>query len=171
MTIFETPDGHLWSEPWSPYTAHYVLDRDELRNMIEDSSNVWTTGFPAIDKRANIAMGYNYKFSGNQMSNPFGAKGWQSRALVPISRDCKVELPGGIVRHMPSKYAKSTKLITNNDCIEGGPQRWGPGSKWNSGNNLDCKWGQIPLNRVFLCSSDDVHPINLPLWPEGAKTF
>jgi len=161
--VFKTPDGQLWSEPLSPYTAQYVLDRDELRNMIEDTSNVWTTGFPAIDKRANIAMGYNYKFSGNQMSNPFGAKGWQSRALVPISGDCKVEQPGGIVRHMPSKYAKSTKLITNNDCIYGGPER----KKWGPGSNLDCTYGQIPLSRVFLCH--EVEPKILPVWPEGAK--
>jgi len=170
MLVFETPDGLLWSEPSSPYTAHYVLDRDELRKMIEDKSKIWLTGFPAIDKRANIAMGYNFKYSGSLISNPFGAKGWQSRALVPISRDCKVEQTGGIVRHLPSKYAKGTTLITNNDCIEGGPQRWGPNSIWSSGSNLDCKWGRISLNRVFLCSGD-VHPLDLPEWPQGAKTY
>lgn len=173
MIVFETPGGHLWSEPWSPYSAHYVLDQDELRGMINDSSNVWSTGFPAIDNRENIALGYNYKFSGSQESNPFGARGWQSRALVPISSDCTVEHPGGIVRHLPSKYAKSTSLVTNNDCIEGGPRRWGLGSKWGpdsffgSGINLDCRYGRIPLTRVFLC--DKIKPIPLPLWPEGAK--
>jgi hypothetical protein len=135
--------------------------------MIEDTSHVWITGFPAIDTRENIAMGYNYKFSGNQESNPYGARGWQSRALVPISRDCKVKLSGGIVRHLPSKYAKSTTLITNNDCIEGGPDRWGINSKWGSGKNIDCKYGRVSLSRVFL--NDDVLVIPLPLWPEGAK--
>ena len=173
MAIFETPDGHLWAEPWSPYTAHFVLDQNQIRKMINDSSKVYSLGFPAIDNREKIAMGYNYKFSGSQNSNPFGARGWQSRALVPISRDCKVEQSGGIVRHLPSKYAKSTKIITNNDCIEGGPKRWGLGSKWGpdslfgSGSNLDCGYGRIPLSRVFLC--DKIKPIPLPLWPEGAK--
>lgn len=162
-TVFETPDGLLWAEPLSPYTAHYVLDRSELRKMIEDTSHVWITGFPAIDTRANVAMGYNYKFSGNQESNPFGARGWQSRALVPISGDCKVKQPGGIVRHLPSKYAKSTTLITNNDCIYGGPER----KNWGSGSNLNCKYGQIALSRVFLCHN--VEPKQLPLWPEGAS--
>lgn len=161
-TVFETPDGHLWSEPLSPYTAHYVLDRDELQMMIDDET-VWSLGFPDIDARANIAMGYNYKYSGNTSSNPFGARGWQSRALVPISRDCKVEQPGGIVRHLPSKYAKSTKIITNNDCIYGGPER----NKWGSGSNLECTYGRIPLSRVFLCH--EVEPEVLPVWPEGAK--
>lgn len=162
-TVFETPDGLLWAEPLSPYTAHYVLDRDELRAMIEDKSHVWISGFPAIDTRANIAMGYNYKFSGSQESNPYGVRGWQSRSLVPISRDCQVKQPGGIVRHLPSKYAKSTSLITNNDCIEGGPER----NKWGSGSNLDCRYGQISLSRVFLCRN--IEPIHLPIWPEGAK--
>ena len=161
-TVFKTPDGHLWSEPWSPYSAHYVLDFDELRMMIEDKS-VWLSGFPAIDARANIAMGYNFKYSGNLSSNPFGARGWQSRALVPISSDCKVEQPGGIVRHLPSKYAKATSLITNNDCINGGPER----NKWGSGSNHVCRYGRIPLSRVFLCHK--VEPKVLPEWPEDAK--
>jgi hypothetical protein len=173
MTVFETPDGQLWAEPWSPYTAHYVLDQYELRIMIDDISNVWSLGFPSIDNREKIALGYNYKFSGSQFSNPFGARGWQSRALVPISSDCKVKQPQGFVRHLPSKYAKSTSLITNNDCIEGGPRRWGLGSKWGpdslfgSGSNVDCRFGRIPLSRVFLC--DKIKPIPLPIWPEGAK--
>lgn len=162
-TIFETPDGYLWAEPLSPYTAHYVLDRDELRRMIDDPSNIWAKGFPAIDTRANIAMGYNYKFSGNMNSNPFGARGWQSRSLVPILRNCTAEQPGGIVTHLPSKYAKSTSLITNYDCIYGESER----SNWGSGSNLECKFGRIALSRVFLCKT--VQSLQLPIWPDGAK--
>jgi hypothetical protein len=168
MKIFETPDGYLWAEPFSPYTAHYVLDRYELRSMIEDPSNIWTKGFPAIDTREEIAMGYNYKFSGNINSNPYGARGWQSRSLIPISRNCTVEQPGGIVTHLPSKYAKTTSLITNNDCIEGGPSKWGSWSNWGLGSNRNCAWGRLPLSRVFLCS-DEVSSVSLPLWSEGAK--
>jgi hypothetical protein len=175
MTVFETSDGYLWSEPWSPYTAHYVLDHNELLSMVADSSNIWLSGFPASDNRERIALGYNYKFSGSQSSNPLGARGWQSRALVPILRDCTVEQPGGLVSHLPSKYAKSTSLATNNDCIEGGPMRWSLGSKWGpdsifgSGSNVNCKYGRISLLRAFLC--DRFHPIPLPLWPEGAKLY
>jgi len=161
--VYETGSGHLWAEPWIPYTAHYVLDQDQLYKMIEDSSNVWVTGFPAIDTRANIALGYNYKYSGNQSSNPKGARGWQSRALVPITRDCKVQQPGGIVYHLPSKYAKSTTLVVNNDCIDGGPER----DKFGPGSNFNCKLGTIPLSRVFLCH--ELQPIPLPVWPEGAR--
>ena len=161
-TVFKTSNGHLWAEPWIPYTAHYVLDREELRTMIEDESGVWITGFPAIDTRANIATGYNYKFSGNPNSNPKGAQGWQSRSLVPITRDCKVE-SAGLVYHMPSKYAKNTQLVKNSDCIDGGPER----NIWGKGSNLVCSLGIIPLTRVFLCL--DLNPIPLPIWPEGAR--
>jgi hypothetical protein len=172
VNVFETPDGNLWAQPWMPYSAQFVLDRDELRRVIEDPSGFWITGFPGFDKRSKnnnlytgtevMSIGFQYKYSGNQLSSPEGARGWQSRSLVPVSRDCKVEQPGGIVHHMPSKYAKSTNLLTNYDCVE-----WLAG-KWASANtnNLLCIFGQIPLSRLFLCG--EVQPIPLPMWPEGA---
>jgi len=75
VSVFETPDGNLWVQPWMPYTAHYVLDRDELRRVIEDPSGVWITGYPAFDGRSInsnlymgtevISVGFQYKYSGN----------------------------------------------------------------------------------------------------------
>jgi hypothetical protein len=167
LAVFETSDGIYWAEPWIPYSAYYLLDRDELRRMIEDLNNVWIAGFPAFDKRAInnnlytgtevISVGYQYKYSGNQLSSPYGSRGWQSRALVPISQDCVVRQPEGIARHMPSKYAKNTKLAKENDCVQG----------LGHLSTIECKLGIMPLSRVFLCG--DVRPIPLPQWPEGAK--
>jgi len=166
FTVFETPDGNLWAQPFMPYTAQYVLDREELRRVIEDLSGIWITGYPAFDKRSInynlytgtevISVGFQYKYSGNQLSSPYGGRGWQACSLVPISRDCRVEQPGGIVLHMPSKYAKNTILAKDNDCIQD-----------KSGSTIECKLGIMPLSRVFLCG--EVKPIPLPLWPEGAK--
>jgi hypothetical protein len=166
ITVFETHDGNLWAQPWTPYSAHYLLDRDELRRVIEDPSGVWITGYPAFDRRSInnnlytgtevISVGFQYKYSGNQLSSPYGGKGWQSRSLVPILRDCKVENPVGIVHHMPLKYASTTKLVKENDCIQD-----------LSGYSKDCKLGVMPLSRVFICGH--VKPIPLPMWPEGAK--
>jgi hypothetical protein len=170
VTVFETPDGTLWAQPFMPYTAQYVLDREELRRVIEDPSGIWISGFPGFDKRSInnnfysgtevISVGFQFKYSGNQLGNPLGAKGWQSRSLVPILRDCTVENPRGTVHHMPSKYAKSTTLITNFDCVE-----WLAG-KFAPGNNDNCGLGRIPLSRLFLCG--EIQPIPLPLWPERA---
>jgi len=157
MTVFSTPDGKLWAEPWSPYTAHYVLDHEELRKMIDDPSDIWSLGFYPWDTRAKISLGYSYKFSGELRSYPYGARGWQSRALVPISRDCKVEQPGGIVYHMTSKYAKNTILAKDKDCIQGIREQ----------TTIDCKLGIMPLSRIFLCGR--FQSIPLPMWPEGAK--
>ena len=167
VTLFETPDGNLWAQPWMPYTAQYLLDRNELRRVIEDTSNVWITGYPAFDKRVInnnlytgtevISVGFQYKYSGNQLSSPYGGRGWQSCSLVPITRNCQVEQPGGIVTHMPSKYAKSTKLAKDNDCVQG----------LGHLSTIECKLGIMPLSQIFLCG--DVQPIPLPQWPEGAK--
>jgi len=63
-------------------------------------------------------LDFQYKYSGNQLSGPYGGKGCQSCSLVPISRDCIVENPGGIVHHMPLKYAFTTKLVKENGCIQ-----------------------------------------------------
>lgn len=166
VTVFETPDGNLWAQPWMPYTAQYLLDRKELRRVIEDSSGIWITGYPAFDKRSNnynlytgtevISIGFQYRYSGNQLSSPYGGRGWQSCSLVPISRDCEVDNPGGLVYHMPQKYAKSTKLAKDKDCIQD-----------VSGSTIECTLGIMPLSRVFLCG--EVKPIPLPVWPEGAK--
>jgi hypothetical protein len=60
------------------------------------------------------------------------------------------------VHHMPSKYAKSTILAKDNDCIQG-----------IGGSTIECKLGVMPLSLVFLCKN--VKPIPLPMWPEGAK--
>ena len=170
VTVFETPDGNLWAQPMIPYTAQYILDRNELRRVIEDTSNVWINGFPGFDKRATnknlntgteiMSIGFQYKYSGNQKSSPQGARGWQSCSLVPVTRDCQVAQPGGIVHHMPSKYANSTTLVTNHDCVE-----WLTG-KWAHGNNLNCPLGRTPLSRLFLCG--DVKTVPLPIWPEGS---
>ncbi len=140
--------------------------------MIEDPSGVWITEFPGFDKRSTkynlytvtevMSIGFQYKYSGNKLSNPEGARGWQKRSLIPISRDCIVEQPAGIVHHMPSKYAKSTKLLTNYDCVEWFAGMW----SFANANNLHCVFGQIPLSRLFLCR--EVQPIPLPMWPQGA---
>jgi len=166
VTIFRSPDGNLWAQPWMPYTAQYILDRDEIRRAIEDPSGVWITGFPGFDKRTFnnnlytgtevMSVGFQYKYSGNDLSSPFGEKKWQSCSLVPISRDCNVENPGGLVYHMPQKYGKITKLAKDKDCIQD-----------VSGSTIECKLGVVPLSRVFLCG--EVKPIPLPVWPEGAK--
>lgn len=34
ITVLETPDGNLWAQPWMPYTAQYLLDREELQRVI-----------------------------------------------------------------------------------------------------------------------------------------
>ena len=162
-TIFETPDGNLWAQSSISYTAHYILDREELRRSIEDESRIWNVGFSGFDfKGSNIlhtgpeflTVGFQYKYSGNEKSVINGAKGWQSRALVPISRTCEVEI-GGIVYHLPSKYGKNSILAKDNECLE------------VSSSHAVCGLGKIPLFRVFIC--DEVKPISLPMWPEKAK--
>ena len=155
ITVFETLDGKLWAEPWSPYSAFYILDRDELQRMIEDPSYVWSQGFPPWDTRTKISAGYSFKFSGNGLSIPYGARGWQSRALIPISRSCEVDHLHGIVHHLPSKYAKNTVLAKSNECIEG------------LSSTDSCGFGTIPLSRTFIC--ERLEPIPLTFWPVGAN--
>jgi hypothetical protein len=106
--VYETLSGAIYAEPWSPYAAFYVLDKSELTAMIDDPSDVWFGGFPPFLQRERMSVGYAYKKTGGA-SSPYGATGWRSRALVPLTSEGRVH-PDAIVWHLPSKYAKSETL-------------------------------------------------------------
>jgi hypothetical protein len=107
-TVYEAVSGQRYAEPWSPYAAFYVLDASELKNMMDDPSGVWYTGFPPFLPRERMSIGYSYKMTGGR-SEPYGAKGWRSRVLVPLSPQGHVH-PDAVVWHLPQKYAKSAVL-------------------------------------------------------------
>ena len=48
VTVFETPDGNLWAQPMIPYTAQYILDRNELRLVIEETCMYGLMVFPGL---------------------------------------------------------------------------------------------------------------------------
>lgn len=106
--VYDAGTGVLFAEPWSPYAAFYALDRGELRAMIVDPSGVWTGGFPPFLPREKMSIGWAFKFTGGARE-PYGAKGWRARALVPITADGRVH-PDAIVWHLPRKYAVSKTL-------------------------------------------------------------
>ena len=100
--------GQLYAEPWSPYTAFYVLDREQALSMREDPSQVWNNGFPPFLPREKMSVGYLYAFTGGA-TEPYGAKGWRARALTPLDASGAV-LEEAIAWHLPRKYATSTQL-------------------------------------------------------------
>jgi hypothetical protein len=106
--VYDAGGGALFAEPWSPYAAVYALDADELRAMIADTSGVWTGGFPPFLPREKMSIGWAFKYTGGARE-PYGAKGWRARALVPLTPDGRVH-PEAIVWHLPRKYAVSKTL-------------------------------------------------------------
>ena len=106
--VHETVTGGRYAEPWTPYAAFYVLDAAELAAMILDPSDVWFGGFPPFLHRERISVGYAFKKTGGKGA-PYGATGWRSRALIPLTIEGRVH-PDVIVWHLPSKYAKSATL-------------------------------------------------------------
>ena len=107
-SVWETPSGHLYAEPWSPYAAFYALDTEELGKMITDPSRVWWEGFPPFQIREKVSVGYGYKYTGGAAA-PFGARGWRSCALVPLTPAGLVE-PDAVIWHLPHKYATRPTL-------------------------------------------------------------
>ena len=107
--VYKGPSGQLYAEPWSPYCAFYVLDREQLRVMMDDPSDVWSNGFPPFLPREKMSVGYFYKYTGGSQQ-PYGAKGWRARALVPLDPMSGAVAAGAIAWHLPRKYAQSTQL-------------------------------------------------------------
>ena len=109
VPVYRGPaSGQLYAEPWSPYTAFYVLDREQALAMREDASEVWNNGFPPFLPREKMSVGYLYVRTGGA-SEPYGAKGWRARALTPLDAWGAV-VPEAIAWHLPRKYATSTQL-------------------------------------------------------------
>jgi hypothetical protein len=106
--LYRAPSGQLYAEPWSPYAAFYVLDREQALAMRDDASGVWHNGFPPFLPREKMSVGWLYARTGGA-SEPYGAKGWRARALTPLDAAGAV-LPEAIAWHLPRKYATSTAL-------------------------------------------------------------
>ena len=107
--VYRAPSGALYAEPWSPYTAFYVLDAEQARAMVADPSGVWANGFPPFLPREKMSVGYFYARTGRAGDEPWGAKGWRARALVPLDAAGRVE-KDAIAWHLPRKYAQGTQL-------------------------------------------------------------
>ena len=106
--LYRAPSGQLYAEPWSPYTAFYVLDAEQAAAMVADASGVWANGFPPFLPRERVSVGYAYVRTGGATA-PWGATGWRARALVPLDGAGRVEADA-VAWHLPRKYAQSTAL-------------------------------------------------------------
>ncbi len=106
--VYRAPSGALYAEPWSPYTAFYVLDREQAKAMRDDPSEVWNNGFPPFLPREKMSVGYLYVHTGGP-SEPYGAKGWRARALTPLHPSGAV-VEEAVAWHLPRKYAFSSAL-------------------------------------------------------------
>lgn len=136
--VYRAPSGALYAEPWSPYTAFYVLDAEQARAMVADPSDVWANGFPPFLPRERISVGYFYARTGRAGDQPWGAKGWRARALVPLDAAGRVE-KDAIAWHLPRKYAQGTRLWFHD-------------------------LGSVPVDGLFNFSAPPV-PVGLPRFP------
>jgi hypothetical protein len=110
--VYETPEGHAYAEPWSPYTAFYVLSAEQLAALLRDADegDVWHGGFPPFLPREKVSVGWGYTRLGGA-SEPYGAKGWRARVLVPMDEKRRQPHPSAVAWHLPRKYAASPRLF------------------------------------------------------------
>lgn len=136
--VYRAPSGALYAEPWSPYTAFYVLDAEQARAMVGDPSGVWSNGFPPFLPREKMSVGYYYAHTGRSGDQPWGAKGWRARALVPLDAAGRVD-KDAIAWHLPRKYAQGTQLWFHD-------------------------LGSVPVHALFNFSGP-LAPVGLPAFP------
>lgn len=109
--LYATPAGHVYAEPWSPYTAFYILDARQLAAMMGDTqSKVWFDGFPPFLPRERMSVGWNFAFTRGK-GEPYGAKGWRARVMVPVTMPQGKLDPRAVAWHLPQKYARANKLF------------------------------------------------------------
>ena len=125
--VFVADDGHWYVEPKNAYCAFWLVDREQLREFVDEPSGRYLGGEEGWDTRAKLAFGWqNGRVAGPVPFWPWQRRRdtWIPRVVHPIDHAGRLE-PRAAVQHMPNNYANHSSFgVALNDLFvwrNGGP--------------------------------------------------
>lgn len=124
--VFVADDGHWYVQPKNAYCAFWLVDREQLREFVEEPSGRYLGGEEGWDTRAKLAFGWqNGRVAGPVSFWPWQRRRdtWIPRVVHPIDQTGRLDLRAA-VQHMPNNYANHSSFgaaMTDLFAWNGGP--------------------------------------------------